>query len=230
MFTSERQTKGVSEGMRRVVSATGDVAEMEVDSSADEHARYNDSAMMIDYDNVEELSAGDHIDNLAVPIRFTEMRRSISSGSSLSDGSAGLIPDGTSTQEEVMAEPTGQSYRFENIVESTGGQLSSSRDKFVNLQAQRQSGRSGGTNRMDDSATGSSGSFRARSENSSNDWGYGWYEDVHGSENMAQKSSDKRSAKRPGLVPRAPSTGEVDDNGPKGKFEVNERIFTACQS
>jgi len=51
----------------------------------------------------------------------------------------------------------------------------------------------------------SSGSLRARSENSSNDWGYGWYEDVHNSETADKNRSNDRRM-RLGLPAQPPST------------------------
>jgi hypothetical protein len=222
MSTSENQTAGSGEGMRRVVSATDNV-DMEVETSSDHNE------MMVEYDNTDGLSASDQDENMAVPTRLTAMRRSISSSSSLSDSSGGLLPEEPFTREQEMAEFTGQTYHFDNIVESTSNPLSSAQNRLVNFQTQRQGSRMSSGHRNDDSATGSSDSFRARSENSSNDWGYGWYEDVHGSEHMAPKA-DKKSTKRPGLVPRIASIGEVEDSGPKGKQQSNQFFFKKCST
>ena len=160
---------------------------------------------VIDDDGDEAMEVTD------VPLRLNP-RRSLSSGSSLSDGSTGLIPHevllsrtgGISSPSRVPATAEEAAMRREETVEGVHSHV-----PIASSSGKPMSPGGRGLYRMD---SGSSGSLRARSENSSNDWGYGWYEDVHLSEQnlaAANRSSEKKSSRKNGLVPQVPSRGEV---------------------
>lgn len=154
-----------------------------------------------------------------VPRRLGQAsQESVSSGSTLSDESAGLLPflppkasaavAAASSNQMVLA-PTGS-----NMVElATASRSPQLVMNTTLLHARNSETHPPSFHRMD---SGSSGSLRARSENSSNDWGYGWYEDVHASEQLPgssnrpiEKHSDNKKA---GLVPQVSSGGEVSDD------------------
>lgn len=230
-------------GMHRVISdpdtAMEDTNELESSPSGHPHNVYvdvdasavgvrNDPAVIAYDDDDDDDDEDEHMEdveqgNEQVPLRQLAAR-SISSGSSLSDGSAGLLPDSAfapSADQQQQHQQHQHQSRMQNntavrpsaVVGMTSQQpLSTSSSSSPARKSLRP------LHRMD---SGSSGSLRARSENSSNDWGYGWYEDVHTSEhqqnNISNNNNNNRDKKLPnshkksGMMPQMSSRGEVHD-------------------
>ena len=159
------------------------------------------------------------MDDAEVPRQFVASRNfaqgdASGSHSSLSDASAGLLPediDTTTTTVEESARPDDLMHiiRRGNEGEETMVPMNGPRTLRPAFA------------RMDSSSSaGSYQTGRASSQNSSNDWGYGWYEDVHGSSHHStapltpggrrSSSRSSKNKKQGGLVPQV-SQREVQD-------------------
>jgi hypothetical protein len=181
----------------------------------------NPDSAVVDDDEVMEDADDEAMDYEEdnVPRRLAESsKQSVSSGWSLSDGSTGLFPDSAFMQQQpAAAEPVIQQHekppppqQQQEITSKEGSPAGPQQGPegygrgIIMVRSSpilTPTGGSRGLQRMD---SGSSGSLRAKSENSSNDWGYGWYEDVHASENLTgsnNRPSDRKSSRKHGLVP-----------------------------
>ena len=206
-----------NEPMRRVVSNPDDVAGLKEMKPSAEYT----PVAYVEPDTLDQPME-DAERRTGVPQRLeAEVNRSVSSSSSLSENSTEHMdddplmkdnnPEIAGNQQRISSDKgdkTGNKALTEGMFTITG---MDERMPPSPSPTHQHKGLPRSLHRMD---SASSGSLRARSENSSNDWGYGWYEDVHGSEHQggSNRSSDKKSSKRNGLVPQVSSRGEVRED------------------
>ena len=136
------------------------------------------------------------------------------SHSSLSDASAGLLPEDIDTTTTTVEESAKPDVLVHMVRRGNEGE-----ETMVPMNGPRTLRPAFA--RMDSSSSaGSYRTGRASSQNSSNDWGYGWYEDVHGSSHHSNapltpdggRSSLRsyKNKKQGGLVPQV-SQREVQE-------------------
>jgi hypothetical protein len=178
------------EGMRHVVS--GDSHDR---MGEQQSPQSSDGAVYVEPDTGDDtgdddlrMLPADH-----VPRQLSHSPQNMSTNSSLSDGSGGLLRYYTP---DDIESPTGA--MLSAVVSQIRRETPAHVGEQANMVVMHPAGRQlrAALHRMD---SGSSGSVRGNSQTSSNDWGYGWYDDVHmSSEGTLPPFSNKKPQSSPG--------------------------------